>query len=101
LHEGRLLALDQPGQLRAGLTGTLFEVVVAAPREALDKLVSRPGIASAQMFGDRLHVWLDAADQRVAEAALANTLTSSGIIASHVRPIVPSLEDVFIAKLTL
>jgi ABC-2 type transport system ATP-binding protein len=100
LHEGRVLALDQPGQLRAGLTGTLFEVVVAAPREALDKLSARPGITSAQLFGDRLHVWLDAADAQAAESKLANTLTSSGVFATHVRPIVPSLEDVFIAKLT-
>ena len=29
LHEGKVLALDQPGRLRAGLSGTLFEVVVA------------------------------------------------------------------------
>jgi ABC-2 type transport system ATP-binding protein len=100
LHEGQLLALDQPGQLRAGLTGTLFEVIVASPREALDKIAKRPGIASAQMFGDRLHVWLDATDTQAAESTLTNTLTSSGVTASHVRPIVPSLEDVFIAKLT-
>ena len=60
LHEGRVLALDDPAGCAPVLPGTLFEVVVPSPREALDKLVARSrDIASAQVFGDRLHVWID------------------------------------------
>ncbi|HEX6162263.1 MAG TPA: ABC transporter ATP-binding protein [Vicinamibacterales bacterium] len=99
LHEGRVLALDQPGRLRAGLAGTLFEVIVASPRDALDKLADQPGIASAQVFGDRLHVWIDSSDTAAAESALARAVAASGAAASSMRPIVPSLEDVFIARL--
>jgi ABC-2 type transport system ATP-binding protein len=99
LHEGQVLALDQPGRLRVGLSGTLFEVVVPAARAALESIAHRPGIASAQVFGDRLHVWIDTADTRAAESILAAAVTASGVSASHMRPIVPSLEDVFIAKL--
>ena len=51
LHEGKVLALDQPGRLRAGLTGTLFEVVVPSPREALDKL------SGASRHRQRAGVW--------------------------------------------
>ena len=36
LHEGQVLALDQPAHLRSSLSGTLFEVIVPSPREALD-----------------------------------------------------------------
>src|SRR5262245_12603783 len=36
LHQGRLLALDSPGALRATLGGSLFEVIVSAHRRAPD-----------------------------------------------------------------
>ena len=65
LHEGKVLALDQPGRLRAGLSGTLFEVVVAvAARGARQARRAQRDIASAQVFGDRLHVWIDRRDRR-------------------------------------
>jgi ABC-2 type transport system ATP-binding protein len=100
LHEGKVLALDQPSRLRAGLSGTMFEVVVSEPREALDKLAGQPDIASAQMFGDRLHVWIDRPDPKAAEAILTKAADMSGLAAASIRPIVPSLEDVFIARIT-
>jgi len=100
LHEGKVLALDQPSRLRAGLSGTMFEVVVSEPREALDKLAGQPDIASAQMFGDRLHVWIDRPDPKAAEAILTKAADASGLAAASIRPIVPSLEDVFIARIT-
>jgi len=100
LHEGKVLALDQPGRLRAGLSGTMFEVVVSEPRAALDKLAGQPDIASAQVFGDRLHVWIDRPDPKAAEAILTQAADASGLAAASMRPIVPSLEDVFIARIT-
>jgi ABC-2 type transport system ATP-binding protein len=99
LHEGKVLALDQPIRLRAGLTGTLFEVIVTSPRDALDKLTHRSDIGSAQVFGDRLHVWIDRTDSQAAAALLKSATESAGLAPSSVRPIVPSLEDVFIARL--
>ena len=54
LHEGQVLALDEPGKLRTSLAGTWFEVMVAEPRQALDRLTARREIAGAQVFGDRL-----------------------------------------------
>jgi ABC-2 type transport system ATP-binding protein len=100
LHEGKVLALDQPSRLRAGLSGTMFEVVVSEPRDALDKLTGQPDIASAQMFGDRLHVWIDRSDPKAAETILTKAADLSGLAAASIRPIVPSLEDVFIARIT-
>jgi ABC-2 type transport system ATP-binding protein len=97
LHEGQVLALDEPGRLRASLAGAWFEVLVAQPREALDRLSSRPEIGSAQVFGDRLHVRM-AADQRDAGERLRAVVSGEGIEATQIRPIVPSLEDVFISE---
>ena len=98
LHEGQVLALDQPGRLRTSLTGTLFEVVVPQPRDAQDVLAGRSEVAGVQVFGDRLHVWMQDADAGAAAATLAKVADSAAINATTIRPIVPSLEDVFISK---
>ncbi|HUQ85922.1 MAG TPA: ABC transporter ATP-binding protein [Vicinamibacterales bacterium] len=100
LHEGQVLALDHPGRLRAGLSGSLFEVVVSSPRQALDQLAAQPDIASAQVFGDRLHVWIDRPDPKAAETILMKATGAAGLSGASIRPIVPSLEDVFIARIT-
>lgn len=100
LHEGKVLALDQPANLRASLPGTLFEVIVPSPREALDQLTGRRDIASAQVFGDRLHVWIDHGDGAEALRSLTAAMAAAGMTPSGLRPIVPSLEDVFIARLS-
>ena len=100
LHEGKVLALDSPATLRASLSGTLFEVIVPSPREAIDHLTNHRDITSAHVFGDRLHVWVDRGDSDVARRSLIPVLTASGLAPSGLRPIVPSLEDVFIARLS-
>jgi len=97
LHEGRLLALDEPGRLRASLPGTLFELILPDPREAVRTLQSKTG-GDAQVFGERVHLWSSApADQ--AEAHVRQQLRDAGLQPSGMRPILPSLEDVFIAYL--
>jgi ABC-2 type transport system ATP-binding protein len=100
LHEGRVLALDRPEHLRAALPGTVFEVVVADPRAMVGRLASNDRIASAQVFGDRLHVWIDERDPRLAEQRLHDAARDSGVAASQIRHIIPSLEDVFIARIS-
>ena len=100
LHEGQVLALDQPAHLRSSLSGSLFEVIVPSPREALDLLTRRRDITSAQVFGDRLHVWIDRGDAQTAMRSVTAAVNAAGLTPSSLRPIVPSLEDVFIARLT-
>ena len=99
LHEGQVLALDEPGALRSSLPGTLLEVLVATPRDALRALKGPGGVKHAQVFGDRLHVWSDRTTEAEATADLAGIATRAGVQPAGVRAIVPSLEDVFIAKL--
>jgi ABC-2 type transport system ATP-binding protein len=94
LDRGRLLALDAPGTLRRSLTGTLMEVVVSDPRTAQTQLASA-GFAS-QVFGDRLHVWID--DDN--EGVLRLQRSTDRLNAAGVRRITPSLEDVYIARLS-
>jgi len=99
LHEGQVLALDEPGALRASLPGTLLEVLVASPSTALDALKGPGGAKHVQVFGDRLHVWSRASTAAAAEAEFTAMAARAGVQPEGVRTIVPSLEDVFIAKL--
>jgi ABC-2 type transport system ATP-binding protein len=99
LHEGRVLALDEPGRLRSSLPGTLLEAVTASPRDALRRLRELGHLPGAQVFGDRLHVWIDRADAATAEAEFRAAAGRAAVEVSGVRAIVPSLEDVFIARL--
>ncbi len=98
LHEGRVLALDEPGKLRASLAGTWFEVMVQDPRQALDRLTARPEIGGVQVFGDRLHVRMDDRNTSAAQEQLQSVARGEAIEVTQVRPIVPSLEDVFISE---
>lgn len=101
LHEGRLLALDAPDRLRREMPGNWFEVTVDDPRRVAARLAGM-GTDGFQthLFGDRLHAWLSTPDPATARSTLDQTMAAAGVDGVSVRPIVPSLEDVFIAKLT-
>jgi ABC-2 type transport system ATP-binding protein len=100
LDNGRLLALDDPTHLRATMSGTLLEVVVPDPRRAIDRLRAHLGPNTVQTFGDRLHVWMQSTDEAAATRELNQMAERAALTPSSVRRIVPSLEDVFISKLT-
>ena len=96
LSGGRLLALDEPSKLQAASPGAMVEVVAAPARRALEVARARVGEERVQLFGDRLHIQLDAADQY---AGIGRALADAGIQVAGWRVIPPSLEDVFIARL--
>jgi ABC-2 type transport system ATP-binding protein len=98
LYEGRLLALDEPGRLRSLVEGTLVELLLADPRGAVQALAGTP-LSNAQVFGDRVHIWLDEADRDEALRIVQEGLARAGVTPAGLRIITPSLEDVFIAKL--
>lgn len=99
LHDGRLLALDEPGTLQAAHPGGLLEVVAAPHRRAAEALADLAGVADVQLFGERAHVRLaegaGAGAQERIEAALR---ALPDLSVTSVRPIEASLEDVFIDK---
>jgi ABC-2 type transport system ATP-binding protein len=101
LHEGRVLALDEPGRLRQSLPGRWFEVVVDQPRDVVARLTATPidGLRTF-VFGDRLHAWLETSDPAAARQELDRAVQAAQVTPTMVRAIVPSLEDVFIAQLT-
>ena len=97
LHQGRVLALDAPRALEGGLEGELVEVEAAPVRRARDVVAVEPWVRRAVVFGDRLHV--TAARGAGAEPRLRAALAAAGIAAGEIRPIAPSLEDVFVDRI--
>jgi ABC-2 type transport system ATP-binding protein len=98
LHEGRILAIDEPSRLRALMPGKLVEVMGTAATTGADVMRQIPGVVDAQVFGERLHVTLaDTDDQAVGR--FTEALRTTPFRDASVRPVAPSLEDVFIAQL--
>jgi ABC-2 type transport system ATP-binding protein len=99
LHEGRVLADDEPARLQAALGGHLLEVVTATSRPPVEILRRVPGVTDAQSFGDRAHVTVGAGGAPQTEAAIREALAREGIPITTLRPVTPTLEDVYIAIL--
>ena len=98
LHEGQLVALDTPANLRTSLPGVVIEVIALDRDRAMRVLEQLPGVADVELFGERAHVRLkpDAAlsDPDQMKAALQH----AGVNVDGVRRVPASLEDVFIAR---
>jgi ABC-2 type transport system ATP-binding protein len=93
---GRMVDLAPPRVLReTGLSGTLFEVECEPAVDALEFLPGVAGVLEVTLYGTLLHVLVDG----VSAEALTSALQSHGIQVSSVRPIKPSLEDVFVSRI--
>jgi len=97
MDHGRLIACENPAGLRRLLPGTLLEVRGPAPEAAAALIGRLPGVKEAQVFGDTLHVLV--ADPEGTLPRLREALEAQGFPEAHVRPIIPSLEDVFVTLL--
>jgi ABC-2 type transport system ATP-binding protein len=98
LHEGRILAIDEPERLRGLMPGRMLEMMARSTPGLLAMVRRMPGVDDAQVFGERVHIRLhDTADAAVDRFIAA--LQGTPLAEAAVRPVAPSLEDVFIARL--
>jgi ABC-2 type transport system ATP-binding protein len=103
LHHGAALAIERPDVLRAA-AGTVIEIVTGE-RGALERVAALPGIADAQIFGDRAHVRLADDTARAAAdpaglARLRERWAAREPSLVSVRPVPASLEDVFVSMIS-
>ena len=97
MDRGRLVACDAPTALRRLLPGALLElrgVPADAAREILARLSE---VREVEVFGETLHISVGEADADF--SAIRAALDRAGLRDVALRPILPSLEDVFIAVL--
>lgn len=92
MRRGSLIAEGTPSALCATLTGKILEVTCREPLRLRAALLTIPGIEDARAFGDRLHI-------RTKDSANKAVVQSIEDLPGHpsVRPISPSLEDVFLS----
>jgi len=97
MDHGRLVACDNPTALRSLLPGTLLEIRGPAP-DSVSPLLSRLAeVQRIEVFGETLH--LTVGDAAKALPAVRAALEREGHMDVRLRPILPSLEDVFVTLL--
>jgi ABC-2 type transport system ATP-binding protein len=95
MNRGKLVALDSPAGLRRRLEAPILEVRAGDAPAALEALDGEPEVIAVGLFGRALHVTVR--DRARGEAAVRRRLDGAGIAVESVRPVPPSLEDVFVA----
>jgi ABC-2 type transport system ATP-binding protein len=98
LHQGVVLAADEPARLRRLITGRMVEVMAAGVADAADIVRGVPGVADTQVFGERLHVTLDGTTEADVQR-FSDRLGGTALAHATMRAVQPTLEDVFIARL--
>lgn len=102
MHQGSLLVVDEPGNLRSEVEGVFVEIVAHPRRDAVRRLREHPEIADVEVFGNRLHVFvpdLHGAGAGEAPRHLEEYLVTGGIRVDSARISTPSLEDIFIRRI--
>ncbi len=93
MRHGRALAQGNPRELMATLAGRILELAAQPQNRARQLAAAAPDVADVQVFGERLHLRVDNAASVLAHLPAA--LTAAGVHVTHLRPIEPGLEDVF------
>ncbi len=95
MNRGRLIALDRPAALKRTLDQPLLELETDDPAKAVEALKDLSSVTEAAMFGRAVHVLVT--DQTEAALEIPRALAAAGRACLALRPVSPSLEDVFVA----
>jgi ABC-2 type transport system ATP-binding protein len=96
IDRGRLIALGSPAELKSNyLRGRIYEVEADDILSAVEALPKADPVLDAAIFGRSLHVRLTADTE--AQTYLQPLFTSAGLTLTGLKPIEPTLEDVFVA----
>lgn len=95
MHAGKLLALGTVDELKGIFAGrAVLEVGCPRPVEALEQLAHESWVRESSIFGTRLHVVVETAED--GRRRTLELLAAAGNLPAEVEPVVPSLEDVFL-----
>jgi len=95
MNRGKLIALDTPQNVKRLMREPLLEITTPQGPAVAEALQGQPGVLDAAMFGRAVHCAVE--DARAAAERLPVLLADRGLPVVAVRPIAPSLEDVFVA----
>jgi ABC-2 type transport system ATP-binding protein len=92
MRAGALMASGTPRDLQKLVPGVVLEIQATPYHEAQRLLQAIPSVRDVQVFGDRLHL---VADTALSEEELRRQLDGSAVTLGAIRPIQPTMEDVF------
>ena len=98
LHQGRLIALGTPQELKGAVQGEILAIYPDRLHEAFEVVRSLPEVATVAIFGNRLH----AATTNLAQAQemVREALEARQISIRRLEQVSPTLEDAFIAMIS-
>lgn len=95
MHQGEIIRQGSPASLRQLVKGDLLAIVSTDLPRAQETVNQLAGVIEVQIYGDRLHVFVDDGVKRLPliEAALKN----ANVPLRQIRPALPHLEEAFIS----
>jgi ABC-type multidrug transport system ATPase subunit len=99
IHLSKLIVCGEPDDLKqlpeVNPAGTRrLDVTSDHITQALQATRTLPGVLSSTVFGQSMHLLVE---NSLSEEAIRERLRAEGILNVDIRPIAPSLEDVFVA----
>jgi ABC-2 type transport system ATP-binding protein len=98
MYQGKIISEGTPASLRQLVPGDLL-AVQASDLQAAEKIVQRiDGVREVQIYGDRLHVFVN--DCPECRAQIEAALRGGGLTGIEIRTALPRLEEAFISLVT-
>jgi ABC-2 type transport system ATP-binding protein len=97
MNHGRALKQGAPRALIAGLEGHILELAAEPQMAARDIAIRDPNVEDVHSVGGYLHLRVHATEDVMAR--LPQDLKEAGVRMTHLHPVQPTLEDVFIQLL--
>jgi len=94
LHRGKLIACDEPDQLKLTTKEAYFEVRSKDRKRTKQILDSMPIIKGTSLYGDSIHIRVEAREKL---DEVLEGLRTTGVFEAEAREIAASLEDIFIS----
>ena len=98
MYKGKIISEGTPGELRQLVKGELLAVATPDLQAAEAVAKNLDGVFEVQIYGDRLHVFVDSVATR--QSQIGNALAAQGIRIGDIHPADPRLEEVFISLVT-
>lgn len=98
IHKGKIIASGTPAEIKTLESLAILEVKVADPRSIIEDLRKKFGDEAVRLFGGRIHVAVK--DPSIGTTQIQSIINSKNIQFFKIEPSIPTLEDVFISKLS-
>ncbi len=97
MNHGKALQQGAPRELMSRLMGKILELAAEPQMTARDVAAADPNVEDVHSFGGYLHLRVREADEVIQR--LPDQLRAAGVTVTHLYPVQPTLEDVFIQLL--